>query len=248
MTTATTAFQPSHAWDRNFYLAFVLICWLGVIMGFAPAVSGRLQGQADYPAPLVLHVHAAAFVGWLVLLTSQVGLIRLRRTATHRRMGLIGVALLPVMLVTALVSEVYSQRFYVSRDPENLRFFIIPIFYVVAFGALAATAFLRRGDPPAHKRLIVLATTVIVGAAYARWWGEGLEAAVGKGFWGTIVSTFFATNLILLGALAHDLATRRRAHVAYALGIPALLAMEVAVTLTYHSDGWPILARRLIGA
>jgi hypothetical protein len=247
MTTATTAFRPFHAWDRNFFLAFVAICWLGVIMGFAPAVSGRLQGQADYPAPLFLHIHAAAFVGWLVLLTSQATLIRVGRVSTHQAMGRIGVALVPVMVVTALVSEVYSQRFYADRDPENLKFFIIPLYYVVAFGVLASAALLKRRDPPAHKRLILLATAVIVGAAYARWWGESLAAVAGDGFWGKIVETYTAANLIILLALAYDAATRRRLHPVYLVAVPALIAAELAVSFVYHLPGWPVLARRLIG-
>ncbi len=174
MTAATTAFRLSHAWDRNFFLAFVAACWLGVLMGFGPSVTERLQGQADYAAPFFLHVHAAAFVGWLLLLTTQATLIRVGRVSTHQATGMIGVALVPVMLITALVSEVYSQRFYADRDPENLKFFIIPLYYVVVFGILAGSALLFRRDPPAHKRLILLATAVIVGAAYTRWWGEGL--------------------------------------------------------------------------
>lgn len=247
MTSATTAFRPFHAWDRSFFLAFAAICWLGVIMGFAPAVGARLQGDAAYPAPLILHLHAASFVGWLFLLTSQTVLIRARRIAAHRTMGLIGVALVPVMVVSGIVAEHFSQRFHVVRDPENLRFFIIPIFYTVAFAILASAALLLRRDPATHKRLILLATTVIVGAAYARWWGEGLAAIAGDGFWGKIVETFTGTNLIVLMAMAYDQLTRGRVHAAYLVAAPALVISELLVSYVYHLDGWPAVARRLVG-
>lgn len=247
MTMVSATFRPYHAWDRTFFLGFVAVCWLGVIMGFAPAVSGRLQGHADYPAPYFLHIHAAAFVGWLVLLTVQTSLIRIGRIPTHQATGRIGVVLVPVMAVTALVSEVYSQRFYADKDPENLQFFIIPIYYVAAFTILAGAALLARRDPPAHKRLILLATAVIVGAAYTRWWGEGLAAMTGAGFWGKIVETYTGANLIILAALAYDLATRRRPHRVYIVAVPAIFAAELAVSMIYHTPGWPVLARRLIG-
>lgn len=247
MTSATIAFRPFHAWDRSFFLAFLAVCWLGVVMGFAPAVGARLQGDAAYPAPLILHLHAASFVGWLFLLTSQTMLIRARRLAAHRGMGLIGAALVPVMVISGIVAERYSQRFHVVGDPENLRFFIIPIFYTVAFGVLASAALLLRRDPATHKRLILLATTTIVGAAYARWWGEDLAAIVGDGFWGKIVETFTGTNAILLLAMAYDQLTRGRVHAAYLIAAPALVTSELAVSYVYHLDGWPAVARRLVG-
>ena len=85
--------------------------------------------------------------------------------------GVVVIALIPVMAVSALGSELYSQQFHFDRPPNNLAFFILPIFYVVAFTILATLTVLARKNPNAHKRLILLATTMIVGAAYARWWG-----------------------------------------------------------------------------
>lgn len=204
MTAAASGFRPLHAWDRAFFLAFVAVCWLGVLMGFAPAVGARLQGKADYAAPLILHLHAAAYVGWLFLLTSQTVLISARQVALHRKMGLIGFGLVPVMVISGIVAERFSQRFHVVHNPENLRFFIYPIFYTVAFGALASAALLLRRDSAAHKRLILLATTAIVGAAYARWLGADLAAIAGSGVWGKTVENFTGANVILLLAMTYD--------------------------------------------
>ena len=240
-------FPPYHRADRSFFLLFVALCWLGVIMGFMPAVSKRLAGHADYAAPLILYVHIVAFTAWLLLLTIQVGLIRTRRAAVHRKLGLAGVVLVPVMAITALLAEVYSQRFYFDHPPNSQAFFIIPIAYALAFAGLASTALLQRKNSSAHKRLIVLATTIIVGAAYARWWGEGLTRTYGDGFWGMIVNTFTGTNLLLAGAVSYDLLTRRRVHPVYSIGVPAIILGELAVSFIYHAPGWLPIARILIG-
>lgn len=247
MSTLTVGFQPAHPWDRTFFLAFVAACWLGVVMGFGPAMASRAKGGADYAAPLILHIHAAAFMGWMALLTAQVLLVRQGRRPTHRRLGQVAFGLIPLMVVSAIVSEVYSQRFYVDRDPENLRFFVIPLFYVAAFALLAGAAVARRGDSPSHKRLILLATTVIVGAAYARVWGADLETVFDAGLVGTFVSTFFAADTILVAAVGYDYATRCRVHPTYLVAVPILLLSQVCVALVYHSDWWPPLARTLIG-
>ncbi|MEO6155616.1 MAG: hypothetical protein ABIP16_07810 [Thermomonas sp.] len=216
-------------------------------MGFTPAVGMRLAGHASYPAPPILQIHAFAFGAWLLLLTTQIGLVRVRRMALHMTLGLVGVALIPVMAVTAFVSEVYSQRFHFDHPPNNLAFFILPIFYVAAFACLATLAMLRRKNPSAHKRLILLATTIIVGAAYARWWGEALASAFGDGYVGMLINSYAGTNLLLLAAVAYDLRTRGQIHRVYEIAVPGLLAGEIATSLIYHSPHWLPIARSIIG-
>lgn len=238
MATRAQGFASYHRYDRAFFASFVAVCWLGVAMGFAPASAARIVGKADYVAPLVLHVHAVAFVGWLLLLTSQVLLIRWGKTATHRLIGPLGALLIPVMALSGFFAEVYSQRFYLMHPPNSQAFFIVPIYYVIAFPAFATAAILARRDSSAHKRLILLATTIIIGAAYARWWGEPLTAQVGDDFWGMIVNSFTGTHLILLAALTFDYTTRGRIHRVYLIGIPVILACEVALSCIYHAPGW----------
>ena len=41
------------------------------------------------------------------------------------------------MAVSAFFSEVYSQRFYFAHPPNSQAFFILPIFYVIAFTTLS---------------------------------------------------------------------------------------------------------------
>ncbi len=242
-----SAFAEQHDWDRNFFLLFLVLCWLGVIMGFAPAVTGRFQGKADYVAPLRLHIHAIAFIGWLVLLSAQILLIRFKADAVHRTLGLVSFALIPIMVVSAIWSEVYSQQFYVAKHPENLQFFIIPIYYVTAFGILAGCAVALRRFPSTHKRLIYLATSVIVGAAYGRWWGHPIGKLVGDTYWGTIIYTFTGFNMLVCLALAYDLITRRTLHKVFVIAVPILLLAELIVSFIYHNPAWPPIARMIIG-
>ena len=246
MSSHAPRFAAYHRWDRAFFLGFVVFVWVGVLGGFVPALVGRFEGHADYVAPLILHLHAASFVAWLVLLTVQMLLIRTGRTALHRRMGMAGAALIPVMVLTGFFAEVYSQRFHLTHLPDSQAFFILPIFYVIAFGVLASLAVFKRGDPASHKRLIYLATSGIVGAAYARLWGDALYELVGDGFWGMIVNTFTGTNLFLLAAVIFDRVTRGQLHPVLRMGVPALLASELVVSWIYHAPGWLPIARAIV--
>jgi hypothetical protein len=245
MATAPT-FAVSDARERNFFLGFVLVSWLGVILGFAPPSWARFNGEADYPAPLVLQFHAGLYTLWMVLLTVQILLIRSQRQPVHRRLGLLAAAMIPAMVLTGFFAEAYSQRYYLGHPPDSQAFFIIPIFYVVAFGAVATMAVLKRREPAAHKRLIYIATTVIVGAAWTRTIGAPLTPVVGDGFWGMIGNTFTSTNLLLGALVVFDWRTRGRVHSVVATVIPAILACELIVSWIYHMPGWLPVARAIV--
>ncbi|MEO8560201.1 MAG: hypothetical protein ABI439_14115, partial [Rhodospirillales bacterium] len=114
-------------------------------------------------------------------------------------------------------------------------------------GVLATCALLQRKNPPAHKRLILLATTTIVGAAYGRWWGEALANRFGDDFAGMIINSFAGINLILAAAVAYDFVTRHQIHRVYRFGVPAILAGELVTSWLYHSPAWTPIARAMIG-
>src|SRR4051794_40799428 len=149
-TPTRRRFIAFHKWDRNFFLAFLALCWLGVLMGFVPAAMKREAGHADYPAPLILEIHALAFSAWMALLTAQILLIRAKRPQLHMRLGIVALGLIPLMAVSAFFSEIYSQRFR-TADPDERAFFIIALFEVIAFATLASAAIAARKNPPAHK-------------------------------------------------------------------------------------------------
>lgn len=247
MATLVANFPAHHRSDRGFFALFIAVCWLGVLFGFFPASGARIMGRADYVAPLILHIHAASFVGWLTLLTTQILLIRKERVDLHMKAGIAGFFLVPVMTYSGLAAELYSQRFYIQRSDDGLDFFILPLFYTVAFPALAIAALLfARRDPAVHKRLILMATAVIVGAAYARWWGRALEGAFGDDFWGMVANTFTGTNLILAAAVVYDAITRGRPHRIYLICIPIILAGQLFCSWVYHAEWWLPMSRDLI--
>jgi len=55
----------------------------------------------------------------------------------------------------------------VGRDPKF--FYIIPLTDMLIFATLVFFAFRARSNPPAHKRLILVATIALLIAAIARW-------------------------------------------------------------------------------
>lgn len=240
-------FAPWHRWDRQFFLLYILAAWGVVFIGFYPSVSDRFQGHADYPAPIILQIHVFTFTAWLCLLTTQIMLVRVGRQDIHKLLGIAGIALIPVLLVTGIGAELHSQRFYSPKYPANLQFFIAPLVQMLVFATCASLAFLFRKDSPAHKRFILLATSMILVAAYNRWWGEGLYEIFGDGFWGMLIHNFAGPDMLMVAAMAYDAVTRHKIHWAYKIMVPLILAAELMASFIYHHPAWPPIAKGLVG-
>ncbi len=183
-----------------------------------------------------------------MLLSLQVVLVRTARQMVHRRLGLIAFVLIPVMVLSGFFAEVHAQRYRLDHPPNGLAFFIIPIWNVAAFGILASAAVWLRSNSPAHKRLIVLATAVISGVGYDRWWGEALAEWFGDSPLGLLAATFAGANALVLLALGHDLRTRGAIRPVNIWGALFILAGEVMTTIVYHTPGWLPVARRIVAS
>jgi uncharacterized membrane protein YozB (DUF420 family) len=239
-------FAARHKWDNAFWLAFIATSWLAVAMGFFPPVVERMAGKAPYVAPPILVAHVFVYAGWLVLLTTQVLLINRRRIDWHRRLGIAGMGMAVLVVVTGIAAEVFSQRFWAHTDPENVRFFTFPVFVVLAFAVCTFQAFRMRREPAAHKRLIYLGTAAIMGGPYQRWWGAAIDTVTGTGPFNTWAHLYTGMNVLMLAAVGYDLATRSAVHRVLRLGVPLLVAGQVAAVVIWYTGWWPPLVRAVL--
>lgn len=241
------SFAPYHARDRAFFLVFAALAWIAVIMGFGPEVDGQLKGRAPFP-PLIVHVHAFIFVCWLVLFTAQIWLISKRRPDIHRRLGAIAVVLVPVMVVLGVATTIVSRRLrFEAGVTEMLAFMIVPLTDMILFPSFAVPGLLRRTDSAAHKRLMLLATTMLLPAAYGRWIGPWINIHWGDGFLGFMAQSYLGPDMLILAAMLYDRITRGRVHLVYWLALPWILAVQLITSAIYHWPGWMPLAERIVG-
>jgi hypothetical protein len=238
-------FAPHGTSDRNFILAYVLLIWFGVLSGFVPEIVGHINSSAP-PYPLILHVHAVAFFGWLVLLTTQILLIRRNRHALHRKLGVAGIALAAAMAIVGPLTAFALQRYHWGTPDSDPAFLAIQLTDIVIFAGLAGAAFAMRTDPSAHKRLILLATLHISNAGFARFLGGPIHGIMGDGI-ASYMMGMYPANVLGLGLGAYDLITRRRLHPIY---LPALLwiaAWQILATYLYHVAWWKDFTIHMLG-
>lgn len=241
------SFAARHPWDSRFWAVFLATSWFAIYMGFKAPITMRFTGHADYAAPPQLVLHVWSYFGWMTLLTLQATLVGRRKLDWHRKLGIIGAILAVCVTVSGVWAETYSQRFYAPQDPENIRFFMVPVYATVVFGGFILLAFLRRRDPASHKRLILLGTSAVVAGPYARWWGSSILKVTGDSVFGIVAKYYTGMELILLGAVFYDLATRGTVHKVYRWGVPVIIALQFTASFVWHSDWWPPLGRELLG-
>ena len=226
--------------------ATVLTIWLAIVLGFAIDIAWRAQiGALNFS--LIVHLHAIAYTGWLVLLAVQVWLVRTGRVAAHRRLGLAALVLLPAMLVLGPATAFYG----VADNPYMPDKWIawLSVNYTNAFGsvALLTVGFLMRRNAAAHKRLMLMGTIAVTEPGFSRIWLSFLEARLGEGYVPFYFSTYIGTFLLVIAVGAYDFATRRRLHPAYIAAALWIFANETLATWLFYQPFWLTAMMKMTG-
>jgi hypothetical protein len=246
-TPRLTPFAPQHASDRNFFLALLILSWVGIIGGFGLDMADHIR-QSTYTYPLIVHLHAFFFVGWLVLLTTQMMLVRGKRLHLHRRLGMAMAWLIPVMVVVALATAWTVQRqVALLPGPQDPQFISINLTDMLGFATLAGAAIALRRDPSAHKRLMLLSLFLLSTAGFARLWVLTIGFAGTDHFWGFFIAYNLGGDIAIALLGGYDLLTRGRLHPAWVLGAGWILVNEFAAAWLYFSPGWKSISIKLLG-
>jgi hypothetical protein len=246
-TPPATPFAPQHPADRNTFLALLILTWAGIAGGFGLDVIDHVR-HATHAYPLIVHVHALLFTGWLVLLTVQMTLVRRHRLDLHRRLGMAMAWLIPVMVVVALATAWTVQRQAVALPgPHDPQFLSINLTDMLGFATLAGAAIAQRRDPSAHKRLMLLSVFYLSTAGFARLWLLTIGPAGTDTFWGFFIAFNLGGDIPIALLGAYDLATRKRLHPAYVAGAAWILANELAAAWLYFSPAWKPISLKLLG-
>lgn len=215
-------------------------------MGFVPQIVRKFQEHA-FNYPPAVHIHAAVYVSWLILLTVQTVLIGGGSIALHRRVGSFGAGLAVLVVLMSLVATYVAENLMFGTPRPDPAFISILLVDVMNFASLATAGLLLRRDPAAHKRLMLLATMSLLQAGFIRWWGRAMLAAFGTGFFGGWMADYLGVSLMVLGLGVYDLVTRRRLHPAYVLGALWILGWQFIAKWLYVSPWWKEASLHLLG-
>jgi hypothetical protein len=218
--------------DRFFYVGIAVAAAVIVFVGFSRTYFLKAHFGTP-PLSRLLHLHGLVFTSWIVLLLTQVSLVAARRTDLHRRLGVLGVLLAPLMVAIGLTAAIDAARRGSAPPggPPPLVFLAIPFGDMAVFAILVAAGFYFRRRPDAHKRLMLVATIGLLTAAIAR-----LPFAF---ILGTGPPAFFGlTDLVLAVCILYDYRARRRVHPAYLWGGLLLVASQPLRLVVAGTNAW----------
>lgn len=247
MTDPIPTFPARHACDPAFFAGFALLFATVLAFGFLPDLPARVAGTRDLPAPVV-HVHAVLFYGWATFFAIQVGFVRIGRSATHRTLGIFGVVLAAAIIAVGVTMSLTLAIWHYERgSPRQLGFLIVPLSDMFTFGVLICAAILKRTDGAAHKRLMVLASTVLMGAAFGRMEMIDLDRLLAASPIRFLIEVYGPLIVISTLAALYDLLTRGRVHSVFLWAMPFILAVQALSSSMVDSHGWRLFAKAALG-
>lgn len=155
---------------RQAYFAIVLLIAGIVAWGFWKTYYSQVVARTDLP--VIVHLHAAVFTLWVVMLVAQAAVVVAGNVRLHRRLGAAGMIYGALVLAVGLLVSVGAPALRVRDGQFPLEVGGVIVLYnltdMLLFGAFLALAFAYRGRPELHKRWIIAATAALCGAALGR--------------------------------------------------------------------------------
>lgn len=165
MATVIDALRVLRSEERVFqHLAWAMAAT--IVAGFGLNLA---LGRSTFAVPLVYHLHAAVFFGWVVLYLVQNTLVANGNVALHRRLGWLVALWVPTMVVLGVAMTVTSLRRQGGPPFFDMREFLIgnPV-GLLAFAGLVGAAIKMRRRTDWHRRLMLCAMTILTGPGLGR--------------------------------------------------------------------------------
>lgn len=217
--------------ERIFYVGTAVVIAGTVFGGFARTYFLRPYFDAQPLMPL-LHLHGIVFTSWLVLYLTQTILITAKRTDIHRRLGILGAVIAVLMILIGTTTAIIraQQGSTPPGGPPPLVFLVIPLADILVFASLVGAGFYFRRRPDVHKRLMLLATISILGAAIARLPFAFFQAGP--------PAFFGVTDLFIAACLLYDLISLGRIQRATAFGGLIIVASQPLRLMIGSTETW----------
>ena len=215
--------------SRYFYFCMSLAMAGLVVWGFSRTVEASLF-RANPPRPLLLWMHGAAFATWLVFFILQSALVRVRQVRVHRFLGWFGAALATVMVTLGFTISIVMTRFdlRVLHQTGVEAFLSIPFEDMIVFCACVMLAIHWRKKPEYHRRLIFIATCVLMDAAIGRF-----------DFWFNHSIFYAGLDLLIVAGMVRDWIVDGRVHKVYLYALPPMIVLQSsAVYLWRVNPAW----------
>ena len=224
--------------EHLFFGGMSALIALVVFIGFARTyyLAGFFAAK-PLAAPIV-HVHGAVFTCWVLVLVVQTSLVSTGHTRVHRRLGLLGFGLAPLMVVLGIaVALEMLKRMSLVPGVDAPLIFAVALSEITGFALPVFFALRWRRQSALHKRLMLIGTIAMTTAGFGRW---PVRVLLHKP-----LPAMLCAFVLLVLVMAFDLASTRRIHRATVLGVAWVVSIELTAFVVGHTLAWHAFAARL---
>lgn len=226
---ATVPFSAGTAREEaRFFFTMACIMSVVIVAGFA---FNAAMGRSSFGAPVLVHVHAFVFMGWVGLYLAQNALIFSGNVALHRRLGWLTVILIPAMVVLGMLMTRYSLQ--TTGGPpffDQNQFLVSNQVMLLVFAGLVGWAVAIRTNTGWHRRLMFTAFACLTGPGVGRL--LPMPFLIPYGWW---IASIALPLLFPIIGMAADKRRYGRVHPAWFWGVGIIVAMQVVCDLIAYS-------------
>ena len=196
--------------SRYFYFCMSLAMAGLVVWGFSRTIEPNLF-HAKPQRPLLLWMHGAAFSGWLIFFILQSALVRIRKVSVHRFLGWFGAGLATLMVTLGFTVSIVMTRI--------------------------ALAIYWRTRPEYHRRLIFIASCLLMDAAIGRF-----------DFWFNHSIFYVGVDLLIVLGMMRDWLVDGRVHKVYLYALPPMILLQSFAVYTWRINPtwWQGITRAIL--
>lgn len=225
--------------SRYFFFSMSLAMAGLVVWGFSHTIEANLF-HAKPQRPLLLWMHGIAFAMWLVFFFLQSALVRVRKVSMHRFLGWFGAGLATVMVVLGFTVSIVMTRFDMSvlHQKGVDSFLSIPFADMIVFGTCVALAIYWRTKPEYHRRLIFIASCMLMDAAIGRF-----------DFWYNHSIFYAGLDLLIVLGMMRDWMVEGRVHKVYLYALPPMILLQSLAVYTWRVNPvwWQGITHTILG-
>jgi hypothetical protein len=209
---------------------YLLAALTAIVAGFWPSFFQPLTGGSRWHT-----VHGVTATGWVVALIVQSWLMARGLRVWHRRVAWVALALLPVMIGSALymVQVMHFNTAMPPFLPPLLAFIDLPsITFLIVLVTLALVNVRR---PAAHKRYMVATVFLAFPPALTRLYARVFAPHVD--FMQALHGSFLTVELLLIALIIGDYRAGQR-QIVYPLSLVFFVAVQIAMGPVSTSETW----------
>ena len=229
------AFRGTNSIGLRPYLPATILVIVTALVGFWPTYFGPLLLKGTVHSPLLIHVHAVVYISWLGLFFAQVVFAATNRVKLHMQLGRWTLTYGLVLLIGGLlaIAHAFGTRLATGDVFRAQRFLFGLIRELVFFLPFLIAGWIYRRKPEIHKRLMIVAITMLVVPAVGRMHFLGTPVPLWKFMLVWPLPVYFL--------MIHDFRTKRLIHPVYLIGVGSMLAERLVLPIG-STHTWQVIA------